>query len=374
MTEHTHYDFSPSNFRKRELCPGSCRMEKNLPSFREEPNPEAERIRNLIDSELVLIYGFELAGELPETDYESAEDAECIKKMIRKLYGIIGDRTILGGSLKSTVSYSYLGKKLFEGRPDLILLGTNRVIVVNWQVSWQLNTAGAERLRAAAYALGAMQTFDRPTVEVHSYNPWLEQYSSEVFDDQHALLAELSGIISACGQEDAPLVPGREQCRYCRAAAHGTCPAFLKTAELVAAEAGELEACPSLSHLPEQELCRLYHSCKMIEKLMNRIESRIRTVCEEKGQCGNLALKQISGGREIKDINAAFDKVDGVLSSTEFLTFCTVSASQLEKGYARKLKSAGKTKTEKEAKAIFSEIMHDLVQDKPPRKMLTEII
>ena len=110
----------------------------------------------------------------------------------------------------------------------------------------------------------------------------------------------------------------------------------------------------------------------MTEKLLGRVEERIRAVCGESGQCGSLEVKTISGGREILDIEAALARLNGLFTPGEFLEFCTLSASRLEKGYADKLKASGRVKTEKEGKAACDEVMHGLITDKAPRRMIVE--
>ena len=65
---------------------------------------------------------------------------------------------------------------------------------------------------------------------------------------------------------------------------------------------------PSLADLPAETLVELKRKCDLVAKLGERVDNRIKAICEESGSCGPYRLKESSGGREIKDIQAAFDK------------------------------------------------------------------
>lgn len=372
MSKKNSTGFCPSNLQRRELCPGSLRMEKDLPPDTYTRNQDNIRLHALIDSELALIYGFELSSDSVSVDFESREDAEITKLTIKKLVAIIGSNSILTGYLKKRLKYRYLGCDIYHGRPDVLLNGTDRTIVINWLPGHQDYAESALILRSKAYALAAAQEFPDKIIEIHYFNPFTGQHLKHNFNSISGLAGDIGNIILRCREPNAPLIPGPEQCKFCLAAEQGTCPAFMKTVDMTLNDADDLLPLPSLGHLEEGELCSLYHKCKTISKLLDRVESRIKKQCRENGNCGNLTLKTISGGREIKDINSAFQRLSGSFTTNDFLNFCSLSVSRLEKEYAGKQKELKLTNTEKEAKEKFSAILNDLILYKPDKQMLID--
>ena len=140
---------------------------------------------------------------------------------------------------------------------------------------------------------------------------------------------------------------------------------------MVAVKAETLVPMPSLADLPAETLVELKRKCDLVAKLGERVDNRIKAICEESGSCGPYRLKESSGGREIKDIQAAFDK-SGMDAAT-FLNCCTASVSKLEKAYAKELKESGVFKTEKEGKEKFNVELSELITFKPPKKQLVAV-
>ncbi len=372
MSEKNTTGFSPSNLLRRELCPGSLRMEKDLSFNPEERNPENIRLHALIDSELALVYGFEPAANSESVHFETREETETVKTIIKKLFEIIGPNSILAGYLQKHLKYSYLGRDIYHGCPDLLLNGTAGVIIVNWIPSHQDSAESVFILRSKAYALAASQKFPDKPVEIHYFNPLTGRHLRHDFGSTGELAGEIGNIVLRCREPEAPLIPGYEQCKFCLAAEQGICPAFMKTVDVTVSEAGKLLPLPSLGHLKESELCTLYHKCKTIGKLLERVEGKIKKQCQEKGICGNLMLKNLSGGREIKDINSAFQRLNSSFTTNDFLSFCSLSVARLEKEYAWKQKELKLTDTEKDAKEKFAAILSDLIVQKPDKQMLVE--
>ena len=79
------------------------------------------------------------------------------------------------------------------------------------------------------------------------------------------------GVIAECKRDSAPAVAGEKQCRYCKAAYYGTCPAYAEFAAKTAAIAKRLDVLPKLSDLPDDFLCELAGKFKVVAKFADRV-------------------------------------------------------------------------------------------------------
>ena len=360
--ENIHHPFGPSSFERRELCPGSYRMEMDLPSVEspdaQEGTRKHEEIAKAIDA---FYHGEGVTIDIADDD---------VKAAMEKVVDIVSGN---GDDVRTEyrLSYSYCGIEKYRGTADVVVVAPEKVIIIDFKFGHRAVNDAADNPQGALYALAAMQEFRKDVADVHFINPVIHQYSSHTFNGKSPIAAYAARVMAACMKEDAPLVQGEIQCRYCKAAAHGTCPAIAKTAEVVAVKAETLVPMPSLADLPAETLVELKRKCDLVAKLGERVDNRIKAICEESGSCGPYRMKEISGGREIKDIQTAFEK-SGMDAAT-FLNCCTASVSKLEKAYAKELKESGVFKTEKEGKEKFNAELSELITSKPPKKQLVAV-
>ena len=365
--ENIHHPFGPSSLERRELCPGSWRLENDLPEVETEDsvsgNKYHERIAELIQS--FVDSGYNCIPDI------SKEDDTIISmwNFFFEVYTTAGDGAEVFA--ERLVSWKYLGIEQYFGYTDVLIVCKDKVIVIDWKTGHRPVIEAANNPQGAAYALASMQEFKKDVADVYFFNPVIRQKSFYSFNERKGIESYIIRILSACNKEDAPLNAGETQCRYCKAAAHGTCPAIAKTAEVVAVKAETLVPMPSLAELPAETLVELKRKCDLVAKLGERVDNRIKAICEESGSCGPYRLKEISGGREIKDIQTAFEK-SGMDAAT-FLNCCTASVSKLEKAYAKELKESGVFKTEKEGKEKFNVELSELITSKPPKKQLVAV-
>jgi len=361
MGAEAHHPFGPSSLKRRELCPGSFRMEKDLPSVDTEESKSGTNLHEIIAKIL--------SGD--DTLVVPMEDAELVRMMEDKFYEIRGTEP-KDFFIEKQLSFSYCGIEQLSGTADVVIVLNDRIIIIDWKTGHRPVEEASDNVQGAAYALAAMQEFKKEIAEVHFYNPRIKQDSFHTFTNRNALASYIMRVISSCMKGNAPIIPGEEQCRYCKAAAHGTCPMLAKTAEITATRAEELIPLKSLSALTVDELCELKRRCDLVAKLGERVDNRIKAVCEESGSCGRWRLKEVSGGKEIKDINAVFSAVSGVLDAPKFLEACSVSVSKLKGAYATVLKESGAFQTKKEGEAQFMSTLSELIFEKPPKKQLVE--
>ena len=365
-----HHVCSPSSLERRELCPGSFRLEKDLPQVESEISEEGKQLHAEV-AELIT-YLVE-NGKRPEPEQYDLLSYQAFFKF----YDTLMLEYEAGNSAEDVLverrlEFKYAGIVQYYGFSDVVAVFPDKVLVVDFKFGYLPVTEAENNMQGAAYALAAMQEFKKEKAEVLFINPRINQHTFCTFDDRAAIASYIMGVIAKCKEENAPLIPGEKQCKYCKASAHGTCPALYEEAENTVAVAEKLLPKPTLAELSIDDLCALKERCDIIAKLGERVDNRIKAICETDGACGGYFLKVTSGGREITDINAAYDRISGDVEAGEFLTACNCSVSKLEKLYAAKMKAAGRYKTEKEGKAVFADIMAELLADKPPRKVLTK--
>lgn len=366
--ENIHHPFGPSSLERRELCPGSWRLENDLPEVETDDsisgNQYHERIFSLIQS--FIDSGYNCIPDL------SKEDDTIISmwNFFFEVYTTAGDGAEVFA--ERLVSWKYLGIEQYFGYTDVLIVCKEKVIIIDWKTGHRPVIEAANNPQGAAYALAAMQEFKKDVADVYFFNPVIKQKSFHSFNERKGIESYIIRILSACNKEDAPLNAGETQCRYCKAAAHGTCPALAKTAEVMSVKAETLVPLPSLAELAPNQLCELKEKCDLVAKLSERIEYRIKAICEESGSCGPYRLKEVSGGREIKDIQAAFEK-SGMDAAT-FLSCCTASVSKLEKAFAKEMKDSGVFKTEKEGKEKFNSDLSEVIAFKAPKKQLVKAV
>ena len=364
-TETKHHVFSPSTLERREACPASYKLEEGLPSFDTE-NAKEGTLKHAAIAELITAYvdGKPLP-DIDDVDVKSAFDKflEILREIPDNDLQILTERKL---------SYKFCGLEVYNGTADVVIITPEKVVVIDWKFGHKEVTEAANNPQGAAYALAAMQEFDRNIADVHFYNPVIRQHSNYTFEGMEGIRDYVMGVITECKRDSAPAVAGEKQCRYCKAAYYGTCPAYAEFAAKVMVISQKLDALPTLAEVPDAFLCELAGKFKVVAKFADRVTEEIKARCAEKGACGSYVLKTTSGGKEIPDINAAFNALSSVFKAEEFLTYCKVAEPALRKAYVAKMKERCKCKSLKEGEKMFAETMGDLIQQKAPRQVLAE--
>lgn len=363
-TTTTHSNFGPSSLKRRELCPGSFRMEKDLPAFETEHAAEGTRLHEEIAN---LIIAFRDGKDLPEPSCDDVKEAfeyffDIVTKCGQEKIEIF---------VEHRMKYSYCGIDVFFGTADVVIVLNDRVIIIDWKFGHREVDDAANNIQGAAYALMAMRKFGKEIAEVHFYNPVIHQKSYYSFTEAPSIAKHIMVVINKAQEENAPLEPSEDACRYCKAMYHGTCPAIAKTAEIAVTDAKKVIPLPALSVISADDLCNLKDRCDLIAKLADRVDAELKRRCETDGSCGQWKIKESSGGREITDISEAFNASG--MDSKAFLECCTASVSKLEKLFAKRGKENGSFKTEKEGKAVFQEKLGSLILAKPNKKTLVKV-
>lgn len=377
-----HSDFGPSSLDRRERCPGSYNQEKDLPSFETENSSEGTRLHEVIANAITKFGDTDEEVTFADGDEYAAMAFEKFKEIFAESLLPHAEeiaenrhRTDAGYDLEveHRLDLSYLGETVMFGTADVVAVLPDRVIVIDWKFGHRAVTEAANNNQGAAYAVMAMLKYGKSQAEVHFVNPVIGQHTKHTFTQPDSIKRYILNIITACKAKNAPLNPGEEQCRYCKANHHGTCPAIHRTAENLVVSAAEIVPMPALSVLPEDQLRELFDKGQIVEKLMERVKAEIGRRADANGTCCGMAWKESSGGRECKDINGIYNAVSGTVSETEFFDVCSVSISKLEKLYASKLKSSGAVKTEKDGKAEFNAVAGLLIAEKAKKRSLVKV-
>lgn len=364
-TETKHHVFSPSTLERREACPASYKLEEGLPSFDTENSKEGT-LKHAAIAELITAYvDSKPLPDIDDVDVKAAFDkfSEILREIPDNDLQIFTERKL---------SYKFCGLEVYYGTADVVIVTPEKVIVIDWKFGHREVTEAANNPQGAAYALAAMQEFDRKVADVHFYNPVIHQHSNYTFEGMEGIRDYVMGVIAECKRDSAPAVAGEKQCRYCKAAYYGTCPAYADFSAKVMVISQRLDALPTLSEVPDSFLCELAGKFKVVAKFADRVTEEIKARCAEKGACGKYVIKTTSGGKEIPDINAAFNTLSSVFKAEEFLTYCKVAEPALRKAYAAKMKEIGKCASLKDGEKLFAESMGELIQQKAPRQVLAE--
>ena len=364
-----HHPFGPSSLKRRELCPGSYRLEA-LCKEQDGGDELAARGTKIHAAIAAYISGKDYDGK--PLDAQEAAILESLVDFWEKFRATLPEGSVITAERHLEVN-TFAGP-LFYGTSDVVVsCPDNTARVIDWKTGYAAVDDAADNLQGAAYALAAQLATKAETVEVVFYNPVIHQLSRHEFT--RYVLAnvqrQIMDIVARAQGEDAPCVPGKAQCQYCKAAAAGVCPAFNAEHQATAALAETGTRIP-YTRMQDDALAAIYERCQLVAKVTAAVEAELKRRIEASGSCAGYTLKASSGGRECKDLSALYNAVGDVLDQPEFLSCCTVSVSALEKAYAKACKTLGLHPTEKAAREAFQSETAGIVAEKAPRKSIVK--
>lgn len=374
-----HSDFGPSSLDRRERCQGSYNQEKDLPSFETENSSEGTRLHEVIANAITKFGDTDEEITFADGDEYAAMAFEKFKEIFAESLlphaeEIAENRNRTDAGYKLEVEHRlelfYLGEEVTSGTADVVAVLPDKVLIIDWKFGHRAVTEAANNNQGAAYAVMAMLKYGKTQAEVHFVNPVIGQHTKHTFTQPDSIKRYILNIITACKAENAPLNPGEDQCRYCKANHHGTCPAIRQAAESLVVSATPL---PALCDMPEDQLKELFEKSRLLETFFGELKAEVGRRADANGTCCGMAWKESSGGRECTDINGLFNAVSPTVSSTEFLTTCNVSVPKIEKVFASNLKASGAVKTEKDGKAEFNAVAGLLIAEKAKKRSLVKV-
>lgn len=361
--EEKHHDFSPSKLDRIKICPASWKMEQGL---EEKPSPFAE--------EGTLLHERTATNNLEGlTDEQQAAVGSCIEfrgKLYKEYIARTGAEAKIYNELK-VAFHDKDGNVLTEGTADVVIVseGARFAVVSDWKYGFTPVKEVSYNLQLAAYAAGVMEKFSVDEVECHVFQPRIFLHSSYNFSKREAIISNIAAIIAAAKRDTMVLNPTEDSCRYCKARL--ACPAFRFTFQNRQAVGKEAVA------MTNDELAEEYARTRVSVAWAKEIEERLKAVIEDEGKCGRYGFKVSEGSRQIKDINACYEKLKELLTIGEFNSVCSLTVGKLETLVAGKLKAhaeaTGGKMTLADAKKAASEIYADLITRGTPSKSVVEI-
>ena len=262
MSEHAK--ISPSGFHRLVLCPGSQRLEADLPNtssvYAQEGTAAHELAAKALESGLpasaYLGQMIVIEGKQFPVNTEMAENVQQYIDAVTKYKGnghmLVERRVDFGGSVVAEDCW---------GTSDVVVIQHDEYQVHDLKYGRGLKVEATDNEQLALYALGCLDEFgtlgiERVRMVIHQ--PRLNHVSEWV-----ATVAELTQFakkakrtIEIAAAPDAPLIPGTKQCRFCKAAP--TCPAIRD--EVIA----EFDLLPSPMSASNAELARARDKVEMI--------------------------------------------------------------------------------------------------------------
>jgi hypothetical protein len=232
-TSPAHSLFGPSSLERRELCPGSYRLEKDSPR---RTGPDAERGRKLhkyVENNITDYLGYARLINLDEGKDLDSYDKEAVKFCTELSLDKIAEYRRLFDHVEiyteSRLDLSYV-PEIGHGTADLIIVTPELVDVTDFKFGQYPVTPAPQNRQLESYAIGVAKAFKRNRVVARILQPALNVMDEATFEVTHlgGAAEKHRDIVAAAMDPNAPLVPGPKQCRNCKAA--GTCPELAKLA------------------------------------------------------------------------------------------------------------------------------------------------
>jgi hypothetical protein len=255
-----HSPFGPSSLGRRILCPGSYRMEKDLPETTSELAEHGTYGHDIMAARLRGQDGFCDDEDLADDCAWAMQFVEGFKGWewrveqgidLRKIHPDIGWGTA-----------DWIAVQRIEGQRPI-------AVVVDWKFGRGHVRSAAQNPQLACYAAGVSQALDGADVTVYLVQCALRSisYHSYLAEQLHQLEGYLRLVVEACKQKDAPLIPDGEACEYCKANLNGSCPATKEYALALSCfpDAG-------LVGMPGPQLAVLLEKCEAVEKFIGTVK------------------------------------------------------------------------------------------------------
>jgi hypothetical protein len=371
---------SASNLYRRALCPGSERLEAGLPDDEDSEEAKIGTLLHQYDANPKLDRSF-----LSQRTRELLKiSAACDERVFDRLAVLVAESQVIE---KWTFMYPFQdstkGETWMVGDipghtdrwryyPPIRLL-----VVIDKKFGFKEVTPATANYQLRHYAAAGAGKLEANTVVVAITQPRLP-YEQRItmaryeIDDIAAARDEILSIVAASREPDAPLIPGPEQCRYCKARL--VCPALRaemeKSAALVPVSDGTLTKRKAdveeiIARCSDEDLDRIIQFVRMAKFVEDKAieEGRIRVAA------GNLPMYELgkaSEPRYIADPLKAYALLNlrHLLDSKEVWQSCSMALGKIEEGVAARNKI-----TMKEARKLIESVLGDTIQReerKPP--------
>lgn len=227
-----HSLFGFSSMERRALCPGSYRMEKEMPEL---PGNEAQtsgiKCHNKIHE---MIMADRLGNPVTiESDQFSAAEIEAVTFCFNQ-YKAMAYEPMTNYIIESEKSFNFtdLFPEIEISTTDLVGYEPFKIAhVFDWKFNFGFVEEAANNIQLGGYALGAFKEYEVKTVYVHLVEAYAKRVTSYQYiqSEQENIKNYVRMTIDNCMKSFAPLVPSKKACQYCRANNPISCPALLKS-------------------------------------------------------------------------------------------------------------------------------------------------
>lgn len=315
---------SASGLQRLVLCPGSWKAEQACPE--EEPS-EAAAMGTRMHQHMEL-------GTLPDDAVEAEAVAWC-----REMEQQLAQEYVADGHGMAVFREKRLWDacQRFSAQEDVVFVGCGKALVLDYKFGRGDVVEAKMNAQLYGQALTVFDNFaDVEEVYAGILQPFVSRQKPQLVrftrDDLMALRKWLYGSLDAAMAENANLVAGEVQCRYCRAAA--SCPALglqvqrAASMELTRWEQWSLE-----------DRRRAYDAAKLAKKYAEAIERKVKADLEAGVELPGLELAAGRASFTVTDASGAFAVLDAMLGVTgeEFVKCCKVGITELDKLVHQKL-------------------------------------
>lgn len=289
----SHALLSPSSAHRWLKCPGSIRLSASIPDIPSAASEEGTLAHEL--GEAALNGGIDtrdVPGDYPE---EMLLHVQSYVDYVRKLEGrlfvevkIKMDEWIPGG----------------YGTADAVVLGEDVLDVVDLKYGMR-EVKADDNPQLRLYGAGAVAKVKGiKKVRLHIVQPRIGNYDMvEVSTKKLLKWAEtVKPAAAACMDDEAPLVPSEDACRWCPAAP--TCPALNQ--HMLEVVGGDFEVLPEVSELTPQQLAFVVSNNDLVVAWLKRVCEHV----QERMQAGEAfeGLKLVEA-RTVRRFNDKAEKV-----------------------------------------------------------------
>jgi hypothetical protein len=355
---------SASNIFRRNLCPGSERMEFGLPEDDSEQSREGR-----------LLHDYAWRGELNRS-FLTPNQRDLLERN-QSLFKEIEDR-IATQRRREQVRIQYeitLSNDMISGTPDCIVGydDGDSAWINDAKFGYKTVERADLNLQLRAYAVliydNSKVKPNRVFVSItqprapYSERITLAEYSPE---DIEKARDEIKAILEDAAEGDAPLIAGEEQCRYCKAKM--ICPEFQKSLSApvlalrpqqdLSAAARQTYLEQKLSELSDEHLERVKIACAFADMIKSPTTDEIRKRIQNGGMIGYELGKPVNK-REIVDAQKAIAllSLGKVVSRQDVLAICSLPIGQVEESYRKRTGC-----TWQEAREKIEKVLHSVIE------------
>jgi hypothetical protein len=347
-----HAKLGASNAHRWLACPGSVAAEDGLPNtsspFAEEgtvAHELAECVLNMayLPPEHVELKDWAAYATVKSNEFLDLYEDEVMADFVRVYVEYVNN--LAAGAdhveIEARVSYQQWVSGGF-GTADAVILKGETLHICDLKYGMGVRVDAEENPQGMLYALGAFYEFDMLSdikhVQIHIIQPRLDHISQ--WEISVPDLLRWAEWVKQRAEEtlaaDAPRVPGKKQCRFCRAKA--SCAALQKmTQDIILADFDDLEHMPKANTLTDDQMRRALEAKSLIEAWLGAVEGLVRERLGNGVEFPGYKLVEGKSNRQWSDDGAAAVRLADLIGNDKtYAPRKLISPTQAEKILGKK--------------------------------------